>query len=55
MFDGASNIKLGGDLLKNHYPKLTVMCEVEHIVSIFFDDVSKIPIVNHIIKYHKTV
>ena len=55
MLDWASNVQLGGYILKNHYPKLTVMCEVEHIISIFFDDVSKIPIVNHIIKYHKAV
>ena len=25
MFDGASNVKLGGNLLKLHYPTLTVM------------------------------
>ena len=35
MFDGASNVQLGGNLLKVHYPKLTVMRGVEHIVSLF--------------------
>ena len=32
MFDGASNMQIGGKLLKVHYPKLTVMCGVEIIV-----------------------
>ena len=35
MFDGASNVKLGGKLLKVHYPKLTVMSGVEHTLSLF--------------------
>ena len=32
MFDGASNVQLGGKLLKVHYPKQTVMLGVEHTV-----------------------
>ena len=34
MFDGASNVQLAGILLKVHYPKLTLMCCVEHTVSL---------------------
>ena len=49
MFDGASNVKLGRIVFKVHYPKLTVMRGVEHIVSLFFNDVSKIPILNQMI------
>ena len=30
LFDGASNVQLGGDLLKYNYPNITVMCGVEH-------------------------
>ena len=45
MFDGASNVQLGGNRFKVHYPKLTVMRGVEHTVPLFFNDVSKIPIV----------
>ena len=55
MFDGASNVQLGGKLLKVHYPKLTVMRGVEHTVSLFFNDVSKIPIVNQMISAHKMI
>ena len=37
MFDGASNVQLGGKLLKVHYAKLTVMRGVEQTVSLFFN------------------
>ena len=55
MFDGSSNVQLGGKLLKVHFPKLTVMREVEHTVSLFFNDVSKIPIANQIISAYKMI
>ena len=55
MFDGALNVQLAGRLLKVHYPKLTVMCGVEHTVSLFFNDVYNIPIVNQIISSHKVI
>ena len=55
MFDGDSNVQLGEKYLKLHYPKLTVMRGVEHTVSLFFNDVSKIPIVNQIISAHKMI
>ena len=42
-------MQLAGRLLKVHYPKLTVMRGVEHTVSLFFNDVSMIPIVNQMI------
>ena len=55
MFDGASNVQLSGELLKIHYPKVSVMRGVEHTVSLFFNDVSKIPVLNHTITYHKAI
>ena len=55
MFYGASNVQLAGRLLKVNYPKLTVMRGVEHTVSLFFNDVSKIPIVNQMISAHKMI
>ena len=36
MFGGASNAQLADELLKIHYPKITVMRGVEHTVSLFF-------------------
>ena len=53
MFDGASNVQLAGELLKIHHPKISAMCVVEHNVSLFFNDVSNIPVVNQIIIAHK--
>ena len=55
MFNGTSNVQLGGKVLKLHQPKLTVMRGVEHTVSLFFNDVSKIPIVNQMIYAHKII
>ena len=53
MFDGASNVELGGHLLIIHYPKISVVRGVEHTVSLFFDDVSKIPVLNQTSIDHK--
>ena len=46
MFDGAYNVQIGGKRLKVHYPMLTVMIGAEHTVSLFFNDVSNILILN---------
>ena len=48
-------MQLAGRLLKAHDPNLTVMRGIEHTVSLFFNDVSKIPIVNQIISSHKMI
>ena len=53
MFDGASNVQLGGRLLKVNYPKFTVIRGVERTVLLFFNDVSKITVLNQIISAHK--
>ena len=37
MFDGASNVQLAGELFQICYPKITVMCGVEHTVYLFFN------------------
>ena len=55
MFDGALNVQLTGELLIIHYPKIKVMRGVEHTVSLFFNDVSKIPVVNQMIRAHKEI
>ena len=52
IIDVFSNLQLGGELMKIHYPKLTVTGEVEHTVSLFFNKVSKIPGVNKMITAH---
>ena len=53
MFHWDSNVQLGGYILKINDLKLTVMHVVENTVSIFFNDISKIPIVNQMIPDQK--
>ena len=55
MFDGASNAQLAGDLLKINYPKISVMSGFEHTVSLFFNDVYKIPVFNQMISAHRAI
>ena len=55
MFDRAWNVQLGIKLLKFNYPTLTVMRGVEHTVLLFFNDVSKIPILHKMIAHHKAI
>ena len=53
MFHGALNVQLGGEHMKIDYPKLIAMRGVEHTASLFFNDVSKIPVLNQTITDHK--
>ena len=55
MFDRASNVQLAGELLQIQYPMTTVMRGVEHTISLFSNDVSKIPVVNHMIRAHNEI
>ena len=55
MFYGDSNVQLAVELLKICYPNITVMRGVEHTVSLFFNDVSKILVVNQMISAHKAI
>ena len=55
MFDRASNVHLAGELMKIPYPNITVMRGVENTVSLFFNDVSKIPVVNQMLSAHKAI
>ena len=55
MFGGSLNVQIGGELLKIHYPKISVMCGVEHTVYLFLFDVPKIPGSNQMITAHKSI
>ena len=55
MFDGASNVQLSRRLLKVYYTKLTVMRGIEHTLSLFFNDLSKITIAHQMIYVHKMI
>ena len=55
IFDGASNVQLGVKHLKVRYPKLTVVCGVEHTVSLLLNYTSKITIFHKIIAAHEVI
>ena len=55
MFDGPLNVHIDCKLLKIHYPNVSVLCGLEHTVSLFFNDVSKTPVANQIISAHKVI
>ena len=55
MFDGASNFQLLGRIFKVYYPKFTFMRGVEHTLSLFFNEISKTPIVHQIISSQKMI
>ena len=55
MFDGASNVQISDELLKIDYPKVSVRRGVEHNVSLFLNDVSKIPFATQTITDHKAI
>ena len=55
MFDRAPNVHLDGELLKINYPKVSVMRGVEHTVSLFFNGVTKITVVNQTITDHNAI
>ena len=55
MLYGASNVQLGGEFLYIYYRNISVMRWFEHTVSLFFNDVSKIPVLNQIVTPHKAI
>ena len=55
MFDGDSILQLASEQLKINHPNVSVMRGVIHSVSLFFNDVYKIPVVNQIITARKEI
>ena len=55
MFDGALNVQLAEKLFKVNYPILTFMPGVEHTLYLFFNYISKIPILHQTISSHKMI
>lgn len=44
-FDGGSNFQLAGRILQAKYPRITVVHGLEHVLSLVFEDIAKIPVV----------
>jgi hypothetical protein len=51
--DGASNVQNAGNIMQVHYPRVMVLHGAEHVVSLFFKDLSNIQVVkHHIVRHH---
>jgi len=42
-FDGASNVQKAGEVLSVHYPRAVCLHGAEHVISLYFADISKLP------------
>jgi hypothetical protein len=51
-FDGASNVQKAGKIMQVRYPLVMVLHGAEHVVSLFFKDLSNIQVVKHQIVRH---
>jgi hypothetical protein len=54
-FDGASNVQKSGKIMQVHYPRVMVLHGAEHVVSLFFKDLSNIQVVKHQIVRHRFI
>ena len=45
LFDGGSNFQLAGRIIQARFPRITVVHGLEHILSLVFEDISKISVV----------
>jgi hypothetical protein len=52
-FDGAANVKKAGRILQAHYPRIVLTHGAEHVLSLFFQDVFKFPILSTLSKIVK--
>jgi hypothetical protein len=55
IFDGASNVQKAGQVIQAKYPQVSVLHGIEHCISLFFSDVTKLPVVNAIIENYRCV
>ena len=55
LFDGASNVQKAGRLIEAKYPQVSVLHGVEHVISLFFADVSKLNFVLYLIINYRRV
>ena len=45
-FDGGSNFQLAGRIIRARFPRITVVHGLEHVLSLVFVDISKIPLIH---------
>ena len=49
LFDGASNVQKAGRVIEAKYPQVSVLHGIEHVVSLFFADVARLPFLQFLI------
>jgi hypothetical protein len=52
-FDGASNVQKAGQVICARYPRATCLHGSEHVVSLFFSDIAKLPVVKAFITLYR--
>lgn len=55
LFDGASNVQKAGRVIEARYPQVSVLHGIEHVVSLFFSDVCRLPFVKFLILNYRRV
>ena len=55
LFDGASNVQKAGRVIEARYPQVSVLHGIEHVVSLFFSDVCRLPFVKFLILQYRRV
>jgi hypothetical protein len=55
LFDGASNVQKGGRIIEERHPQISCLHGAEHVVSLFFKDVSRLRFVRHLIVNYRRV
>ena len=54
LFDGASNVQKAGRVIEAKYPQVSVLHGIEHVISLFFSNVSRLPFLHFaIINYRR--
>jgi hypothetical protein len=54
-FDGASNVQKAGGIISAYYPRVTCLHGAEHVVSLFFSDISKLSPIKTFIRFYRRV
>jgi Protein of unknown function (DUF 659) len=55
LFDGASNVQKAGRVIEARYPQVSILHGIEHVVSLFFADVAKLPFVSYVICNYRRI
>ena len=55
VFDGASNVQKAGRILSIVFPRVTCIHGAEHVLSLFFDDIFKLPELDMLASFYSSL